>query len=236
MTTLYLAAAAFLGLHLIVAGTPLRNVLTSAIGETVYRGLFALTSLGTLVWLAMAYNAAQASADNASLFSLGIGVRHLALPVVAIAFLLGIPGLLAPNPTSVGQEAAMTKPNVVRGVLHITRHPFLWGVAIWAAFHVAANGDKASTIFFGTFLVLALLGTLSIDAKRKRKLGPDWEAFAAKTSNVPFVAMLTGRTKFSLGEYFDMRFVAAAVVFAGLALAHARLFGVSPFPNGWVPF
>jgi uncharacterized membrane protein len=35
---------------------------------------------------------------------------------------------------------------------------------------------------------LALLGPLSIDAKRKRKMGERWLAFAAQTSNVPFAA------------------------------------------------
>jgi uncharacterized membrane protein len=132
-------------------------------------------------------------------------------------------------------DAMAGNQETVKGVLRITRHPFLWGVAIWAAFHTAANGDKAAVIFFGTFLVVAVLGTISIDAKRKRKLGEAWSGFAARTSNIPFGAILSGRTKFSAREYFDWRFLLALVLFAVLLFAHPHIFGVSPFPGGVVP-
>ena len=83
--------------------------------------------------------------------------------------------------------------------------------------------------FWYGLLVLALFGTLSIDAKRKRKLGSAWDAFAAETSNVPFAAILSGRNRFSAKEYFDWRFAVALLLFAGLLFAHVHIFGVSPF-------
>lgn len=236
MVPLIAAAAVFLGLHLLIAGTRLRDAITGAIGEGPYLGLFSLASIAAIAWLVMAFNAAQASAGNPMLYTPWIGVRHLAIPVVALAFLLAMPGLLLPSPTSLKQEGAAAKEGTVRGVLRITRHPFLWGVALWAAFHVAANGDAAAAIFFGTFLLLSVFGTFSIDAKRRRKMGADWDGFAAKTSNVPFAAILRGRTGLRLGEIFDWRVLAAAIVFAGVLFSHARLFGVSPFPSGWVPY
>jgi uncharacterized membrane protein len=119
--------------------------------------------------------------------------------------------------------------------LRITRHPFLWGVAIWSAFHLSANGDEASVIFFGTFFVLSILGTFSIDAKRRRKMGVAWAAFAAKTSNIPFAAAITGRNSLKLGESFGWRFWVAALLFVTVLFAHAHIFGVSPFPGGVVP-
>ncbi len=236
MTMLFAATVVFLGIHLFIAGTRLRDAITGAIGEGPYLGLFSLASLGVIIWLVMAYNSAQAGDDNPILYTPWTGVRHLAIPVVAIAFLLAVPGLLMPNPTSVRQESAAAKAETIRGVLRITRHPFLWGVAVWAAFHVSANGDEASVIFFGTFLVLALFGTISIDAKRKRKLGDAWSAFASKTSNIPFGAIAAGRNSLLLGELLDWRLLIAVAAFAGILFSHARLFGVSPFPNGWVPF
>jgi uncharacterized membrane protein len=235
MSMLIVAAAVFLAIHLLVAGTRARDGLVSALGENAYLGLFSLVSAGVIVWMVVAYNAAQASGNSRVLYDLGRGVRDLGIPILAIAFLLAVPGLLTPNPTTVRQEHAAQKAGAVRGVLRITRHPFLWGVAIWAAFHVAVNGDQASVFFFGTFLVLALLGTVSIDAKRRRKLGVGWTDFASKTSNVPFGAILSGRTSFSAKEYFDWRFLLALIVFIALLFAHAALFGVSAFPGGWVP-
>jgi hypothetical protein len=44
-----------------------------------------------------------------------------------------------------------------------------------------------------------------------------------------------GRTSFSAKEYFDWRFLLALIVFVALLFAHAALFGVSAFPDGWVP-
>lgn len=236
MTMLIAAAAVFLGIHVLVSGTRVRDGLTAAIGERAYLGVFSLASLGAIVWLVMAYNAANGGPDDRELYKLGVGVKHLAIPVVALAFFLGVQGLLMPNPTSVQQEGALARENTIRGVLRITRHPFLWGVAIWAAFHLAANGNLAAVILFGTFLVLSLVGTVSIDAKRKRKLGEAWKEFAAKTSNIPFGAVVTGRNALHLSEDFGWRFGVAMLVFLAVLFSHAHVFGVSPFPNGWVPF
>lgn len=236
MSNLIAASLVFLGIHVLISGTRLRDAITATIGERSYMGAFAVTSLLAVIWLATAYNAVAASAENRVLYDLGTGVRHLAIPVVALAFLLGVQGLLAPNPTSVQQESAAASEGTVRGVIRITRHPFLWGVMIWAAFHLAANGDLASVIFFGTFLVLALLGTLLIDAKRRRKLGAVWQAYSYKTSNLPFAAALSGRNKLKIGESFGPRFWIAAAIFVVALFAHAWLFSASPFPNGWVPF
>src|SRR5262249_46505749 len=160
MTMLILAAAVFLAIHLLIAGTRVRDGIVGAIGENAYLALFSLASIGIIVWLVMAYNAAQASGDDPILYTTGIGVRHLGIPVVLIAFLIGVPGLMTPNPTAVRMSEAATKAETVRGILRITRHPFLWGVAIWSAFHLAVNGDEASVILFGTLFLLALLGTV----------------------------------------------------------------------------
>jgi uncharacterized membrane protein len=232
MTNLIAAAAVFLAIHLFISGTTLRDAIVGAIGEKPYMGAFSLLSLVVIVWMAIAFNHAGAmpgSAADPYLYDLGTGARHVAPLVVAIAFLLGVPGLLTPNPTSVNREGLAGKEGVVRGVLRITRHPFLWGVALWAADHLTTNGDLAGVIFFGSFLLLALFGTVSIDAKRKRKLGSAWEAFAAQTSNVPFAAILSGRNQFRAGEYFDWRFGVAVLLFVVLLFAHVHIFGVSPF-------
>jgi uncharacterized membrane protein len=92
------------------------------------------------------------------------------------------------------------------------------------------DGDRAGLVLFGTMLVLALLGTMSIDAKRKRVLGPKWEGFAARTSNVPFAAILSGRQKLSVGEIGLWRLALAVALWAGIAWAHPWLFGARALP------
>ncbi len=234
MTMLMEAAVAFLAIHLLISGTRLRDAITGAIGERPYLGLFSLASLAILVWLIIAYNAAHTSPENRVLYDLG-HVRDLGIIVVALAFLLGMQGLLIRNPTAVQQESAIGKEGAIRGVLRITRHPFLWGIVLWSGFHLLANGDLAGVIFFSTFFVVALAGTFAIDAKRRRKLGPAWQSFAARTSNVPFAAVLSGRNALHLSESLGWRFWVALLVFIALLFAHPHLFGASPFPGGWTP-
>lgn len=236
MLMLEAAAAIFLGIHLLIAGTRARDALTGAIGERAYLGLFSLASLAAIVWLAMAYNAAQAGPEDPKLYDLGRGVHDLGIPVIALAFWLGVQGLFSANPAAMKQEAAAAKEGTIQGVIRITRHPFLWGVILWSAFHLAANGDEASVVLFGAFLLLALFGTFSIDAKRRRKMGASWETFANKTSNIPFAAVLSGRNTLNLGESFGWRFWVTLIAFVAVLFAHARIFGVSPFPGGYVPF
>ena len=150
MTMLIGGRGRFLAIHFLVSGTRLRDALMGALGEGPIWGCFRWRrwrpSSG---W--SSFNAANGGPDDRMLYNLGVGVKHLAIPVVALAFFIGVQGLLAPNPTSVGQQGSIAKEGTIHGVVRITRHPFLWGVAIWAAFHVAANGNLASVLFLGRF-------------------------------------------------------------------------------------
>ena len=97
---------------------------------------------------------------------------------------------------------------------------------------VALSGDTASFLAGGEFPILIpqSLGTVSIDAKRRRLLGAAWEPFAAQTSIVPFAAIAAGRNRFRPSEIGLWRWCVAVVVYALLLGGHAPLIGVSPFP------
>jgi uncharacterized membrane protein len=145
-----------------------------------------------------------------------------------LGLVLGIAGLLTKNPTAVRGEGALQGGVPVPALLHITRQPFLWGVVLWSSAHLIVNGDLPSLIFFGAFFVVALLGTFTIDAKRKRMLGARWEAFARETSNLPFAALLARRTQVRLQALPWLKFVLGLLVFAAFLVVHERLFGVNP--------
>jgi uncharacterized membrane protein len=227
MFSLLAAAAFFLAIHLLVSGTRVRDALTGRIGQGPYMGLFSLSSLAGLVWLGWAFADARGQPAHWDVTPL---TRQIQLGLQLLAMLLIVPGLTTPNPTSVRQEGALDRADVVKGMLRITRHPFLWGVAIWAAGHLLVNGDPASLVLFGTMLLLALFGTASIDAKRRRALGAKWDAFAAQTSNVPFAAIAAGRQRLNLGEIGWWRLLLAVAIWALLAWAHPLLFGVRALP------
>jgi uncharacterized membrane protein len=225
MANLVAAAVFFLAIHFGVSGTRLRDGLVSVVGERAFRGLFALASLFGLIWMARAYS----HAPHVPLWGQLLALKPIVLPLVLIAFAFIVIGIGTPNPTSVGRESQLTREVQVRGMTRITRHPFLWGTALWALVHFVINGDAASSILFGSLLLLAVGGTASIDAKRRRNFGERWEHFARETSNVPFAAIVAGRNRFgpALREIGVVRPLAAIVVFVALFVLHGRLFGAS---------
>jgi uncharacterized membrane protein len=230
MLNLIAAAAAFVLIHLLISGTRVRDGAIAKLGEGPYLGVFSLSSALILTWLGMAYGGARDAPANDVLWIADPAMRYVQLAIQFIAVFLIVIGLTTPNPTSVKQEGALTRPDTVRGILRVTRHPFLWGVALWALGHLLVNGDAASLILFGSMLGLALAGTASIDAKRRRLQGLKWEPFAALTSNVPFLAIVQGRQRFSLGEMGWWRVALAVGVWIGLTYGHPYIFGVAALP------
>ena len=116
-------------------------------------------------------------------------------------------------------------------MLRITRHPMLWSFAIWSSVHVAGSGDLVSVLFFGAFGVTALLGMPSIDRKLQRRDPAGWSRLAARTSVLPFAAILGGRNRLALRE---MRWVVPLGIGLGAALLvlHPWLFHAAPVPGG----
>jgi uncharacterized membrane protein len=227
MLSLLLAAMCFVGIHLLVAGTALRDRLIARLGSGAYRGLFSLASLGGIVWLCLAYNRAPVIVTWGTM----VGLKPAALAGMLVAVGFVVLGLTTPSPTAVGGEAMLGRTPDPIGIQRVTRHPFLWGVALWAAIHLAVNGDLASLLLFGSLGLLALLGTVSIDRKRRRVLGPAWDGFAAATSNLPFRAIAQGRARLRLGKHRPWQWLAVLAAFGALVAVHAHLFGVSPLPG-----
>jgi uncharacterized membrane protein len=221
MLNLVAASAYFLLIHFVVSGTGLRNVLVARLGESRYRGMFALASVVGLAWMAYAYR----HAPTVPTWGFVPGFRAAANVLVLIAFLFVVVGLATPSPTQVGMESQLARgPDVARGMVRITRHPFLWGVALWALVHLIVNGDLASLVLFGSLLVLALAGTAVIDAKRRRGFGERWLQFTAVTSNVPFAAIAAGRNRLAaaVAEIGVWRPLAAILVYAVAFYLHGR--------------
>jgi uncharacterized membrane protein len=227
MLSLLFAAIFFVLLHVAVAVPALRDGLIARLGPGPYRGLFALASLGGVVWLCLAYDGAPVIATWGPL----IGLKPVALAGMLVAVGFVVLGLTTPSPTAVGGEAVLARAPAPVGIQRITRHPFLWGVALWAALHLAVNGDLASLLLFGALGLVALLGTASIDRKRRRALGAAWGGFAAATSNLPFLAIAQGRARPGLDGHRLWQWLAVLAAFAALLALHAPLFGVSPLPG-----
>ena len=228
MISLTLAALAFALIHLGVSGTRLRDRLVAIIGLRSYMVAFSVASVASIVWLIKAYSSAPYIATWGQLE----WWKPVAIALMLPAFLLVVIGLTTPNPTAVAQEGLADQPP--RGIVRITRHPFLVGVALWSAIHLVGNGDWASLLFFASLAAVSVAGTVSIDAKRRRTLGTAaWDGFARQTSIVPFAAILGGRAALSWPELGWWRPAAGVAAYALMLGGHSHLIGISPFPV-WV--
>lgn len=218
MTYLILAALLWLGIHVGIAGTGLRDAVVARLGQRPFMVVFSALSVLSILLLVLAYNAAPA----AVLWFAPPWLRWMLAALMLLAFILFMASHRR-NPTAVGGRGLGEEP---RGIQRVTRHPMLWSFAIWAFVHILGNGDTASIVFFGAFLLTALLGMPSIDAKIARRDPEGWAGFAARTSILPFGAIAGGRNRLALAEIGWMPPVAGLLLWAALLHFHRQIFGV----------
>ena len=219
------AALIFVGIHTL-SSTPARASIVRATSERAWLGMFSLASALALAWLVWAYSAAP----HEELWFPPAWSYYLPWVVTPFAFMLAALGYATPNPTAVMSEGRLEAHDPAPGILKITRHPLMWGIALWALSHIPANGDKASVILFGALAFNALAGMALIDRKKEDRLGAAWGPFALTTSAIPFVAAIQGRTKIVWSEIGLKVPAIGIVVFAAFAALHQWIIGVSPFP------
>lgn len=224
MLNLILAMVVFVGGHFLLSSSAVRPRLVEKLGQGPYLAAYSLLAGATLLWVVLGWRAAPLI----WLWGQPVWARHL-LPVLMPLSLVLIAGAyLTRNPMAVGQAGSMRDSNL--GMLAVTRHPGMWGIAIWAVGHLLANGDAASLVGFGGLGVLALGGAAHIDARRRAADPEGFSRFAAVTSFLPFAAILAGRASFDARGIGWAPVVAGLLAYAVLLALHPWLFGVSPLP------
>ncbi len=224
------ALTGFVLIHVGLSATGLRTALVGRIGEGPYRAVFSLLSLALIVALVSGFGAMRADPFDPLNEVMWLPPTWLRGPAQLLAFVgiwLAITGVMTPGPTLAGYEKrALAQAEPARGVLRITRHPFLWGLALWAAGHLLLNGERFAVMLFGALGLMVLFGARSIDRKGRARDAEAWDRFAAVTSNAPFAAIAQGRNKLKLGE-IGWRGLVGLVVTVVIMLAHEAIIGVS---------
>ena len=198
---LILVCSVFLLTHLGVSSTKVRDHIVDMIGEKVYLLIYSLVALVFLVYFIWIYLETPRYdylwMPNPDLYWLA----KLSMPLACV-FLVG--AFMVRNPSNVGEVLSdgddVSK--LVTGVVCITRHPIQWAIILWGTGHVTANGDIASIIFFSIFVLLSGTGSILLDFKKSKQLGESWRQYELLTSNVPFVALVKGRTSLRLEELY----------------------------------
>lgn len=222
MVMLALAAALWVAVHVGIAGTRLRAALAARLGEGGFRLAYSVLSFAAIGWLVMAWQAAP----RPPLWDLPDAARWAVAALMLPAFWLFVASVATPNPTAVAGRLA----GEVRGVQRITRHPMLWSFALWAGLHLLAKGDAAGVLFFGAFLVTALVGMPSIDAKLAARDPALWARLASTTSILPFGAILAGRNRLVLEEVPWAVWAIGTAAWAALLWLHPVIFGWPALP------
>lgn len=217
MTLLVVAFALFLALHSIPAIPPLRAGAIALVGRRTYLTAYSLVSLLSLGFL---FHAALTT-PYVELWQPAGWQAAVTLVLSPVGLFLVTAGLLSPNPLSVTMRGG-AEPGAI---VSITRHPVLWGFALWAFGHLLVNGDLRSLVLFGGLGLFSVGGFFMLDKRAKRRLGSRWAEATRDAPLLPF----TGRARPRL----DAPLVAAAVLATLTTLAllfggHALLFGADP--------
>jgi uncharacterized membrane protein len=220
--SLVIAGVAFCGSHILLSSTRLRGSLRDQLGERGFLAVYSLTSLVIFAWFVAAYSAAP----TIVLWPRQRWTALVPVSVMPFAAILLVAGYSTRNPTAVGMERSARADDPAPGILRVTRHPVLWAIGLWASSHVIANGDLGSLVFFGLLAALALGGTVLIDRKKQLALGSNWSRLAEVTSNVPFAALVAGRTGLRWRDIGLLRIAAGLLLYAVLYLAHPIITGL----------
>ncbi len=143
MWLLILGLLVFLGIHCTrIFASDWREQRIAAMGDGAWKGLYSVVSLLGLV--AMVYGYATAQPSAAQIYDVPIWATTYAYFAVPLGLILFV-------------AANFPAGNIKR----IFQHPMLWGTVLWSTAHLAANGDLASLLLFGGFLIWSVLNLVS---------------------------------------------------------------------------
>ena len=219
---LALATAAFVGTHLLLSH-PLRVPLAGRLGERGFLGLYSLVALATLAWMVLAW---RATADPGPAWVAPLWWWPFASAIMLLASIL-LAGSLVRNPALPPPGAPPPALPAPRGVFAITRHPMNWSFILWALVHISISGSPRNLIVASGMLVLALLGSLGQDRRKAHAFGAAWRDWLARTSFVPFAALLRGRLRWRDAVPGGFALAGGLLFWAAMTSWHVPL--VSPF-------
>lgn len=175
MTVLVIGLILFLGIHsLRIVAPGWRDARYAEMGEGKWKGLYSIAALIGLVVLIWGY--ALARPDAPVLYEPPVWMKHVNALIMLAAFVI-----MATNQRPAG------------AIKRAVKHPMLVSTKLWAFGHLLANGDLASVLLFGSFLVWAAADRIAA-ARRPAaaEIPGTWrdDAFAVVGGGVLYVVFL----------------------------------------------
>ncbi|OUC14762.1 MAG: hypothetical protein B0A82_10555 [Alkalinema sp. CACIAM 70d] len=177
----------------------LRPIGEAKIGARAYRIVFALASLGLAVPMVIYFF--NHRYDGAQLWNLqGVpGVQTTIWILSAISFLF-----LYPATFNLLEVAAIQKPQVhlyETGIIRISRHPQMVGQVIWCFAHLLWLGTSFMVVTCAGLVAHHLFAVWHGDRRLTQRYGDTFTQVQARTSVVPFLAIIQGRQSLKLQEF-----------------------------------
>jgi uncharacterized membrane protein len=217
---LLVAVTVFLLSHMIPMRPRFRQPLERWLGRKGFLLGYSLLSLAIIYWLAQAF----ADAPYIALWPWTRLAAWLPVLLMPLACVLVVAGASSSNPFSLGPGGRGYDPEHP-GIVSVSRHPLLWGLVIWAGAHIPVNGDAAGVILFGLLLILSLVGTLTLERARQRKLAPlQWQRLRRGTVNIPFSAF----ARIDWRGIGGWRLLGGILLYLLLLFGHQPVLGVAP--------
>ena len=191
------------------------------IGPRLYRVLFALVSLPLAVVLIIYFF--NHRYDGLQLWQVqGIpGLGSVVWVLSAISFLF-----LYPATFNLLEIAAIQKPEVhlfETGIIRITRHPQMVGQLIWCIAHTLWIGTSFTLLTSVGLVLHHLFAVWHGDRRMQARYGETFELAKARTSVIPFWAILQGRQTIKLEEFVRPAYLGVLVFILLLWWAHPLL-------------
>lgn len=186
--SLVTACALFVGTHFLMSH-PLRARMVSALGPGGFMGAYSLVSLVTFGWMVWTFQQAPTGVSHwapSDAIWIVASLLTLIASVLFLGSLIGNPAL--PNPDNNAADALAAK--VPTGLFRVTRHPMMWGFALWGVAHILVAPRMENFIFVGSIIFLALAGAAGQDRKKSGLMGSAWQRWQSQTSYWPRLSQL----------------------------------------------
>ena len=183
LVNLIVASVAFVGSHFAMSH-PLRRPMVGALGEKGFAGAYSAISVVTFVWMVIAFRRVPPYGHN--LWSGYDEVSWTLASLLTLVSLVLFLGSFRGNPAFPGvvihPEGALASP---RGVFAVTRHPMMWGFALWALAHILIAPTGRTLVLGLAIGILALVGAHMQDRKKATTMGDGWRTWGDKTHYWP---------------------------------------------------
>jgi uncharacterized membrane protein len=186
--SLVTASALFVGSHFLMSH-PMRPAMVARLGDGGFAGVYSLVSLATFGWMIWCFVQAPTGANH-WVPNDGIWVVASVLTLLGLILFCGsmIRNPAMPNPDPDASKALAAQSPT--GAFLVTRHPMMWGFALWGVAHILVAPRTDNFIFVGSIIFLALVGAWAQERKKIAALGDGWRSWQARTSYWPRLLQL----------------------------------------------